>query len=127
MLRADVPVVEALRLVLCEGEDALGAVIEVIERSVSVEALRALINPRRAGPPLRWVRGRSPDLALTQHPFNRADERGAHGSAGETRDQSDDRDRTKVHARLLRRAGCLVCLNGRGGRLRVREVPRERT
>ena len=66
-------------------------------------------------------------LPLPEQSFDRADKRGADRSAGETRDQSDDRDRAQVHAGLLRRAGCLVCLNGRGGRLRVREMPRERT
>ena len=66
-------------------------------------------------------------LPLPQHPLDCPDERGTDRSAGETGDQRDKSDRADVHARLLRRAGCLVCLNGRGGRLRVREVPRERT
>jgi hypothetical protein len=94
MLRPDVPVVEAPRLVLRERKNALGAVVEVIERCVSGEAVRARIDPRRACLPAAAVAGRSAHgLPLTQPPFDRTDESSADCSANDTRDQRDNRDR----------------------------------
>src|SRR6058998_666497 len=124
MLRADVRMVEALCLVLGESENAPRAVVEVIERRVTLKALGRCVYVRRAHVPATAVSRSSPDgLPLPQHSFDRTDERGTDGSAGEAGDKCDDRDRAEVHAPLLRRAGCLVGLDRGGGRLRVRQMP----
>ena len=61
-----------------------------------------------------------------QDRLNCADEHGSDGSARETANESNHRDGTQVHAALLLRAGSLIRLSGCRGRLRMREMPRER-
>src|SRR5204862_5360918 len=83
------------------------------------------------GPPAPW-----PTLALLsrvyvsgalpQQPFDRTAADVANGPAGDAGDNSDDRDRAEIHATLFRWAGCLVCLDGGGGGLGVREMPSQR-